>query len=59
MGNWTVDFENLSVEKLSTIIGKCCEDRDSLVEKDETIVELEKKKSRDSVDLITGIVETL
>ena len=59
MGNWTVDFENLSVEKLSTIIGKCWEDRDSLVEKDETIVELEKKKSRDSVDLITGIVETL
>jgi polysaccharide pyruvyl transferase WcaK-like protein len=59
LGDWTIDFENLSVENLSTIMKKCWEDRHGLAEMMKPIVELEKKKSRDSVDLVTGILDTL
>ena len=59
MGDWTIDFENLSVENLSTIMRKCWEDRHSLAEKMKPVVEIEKKKSRDSVDLVTQILDTL
>jgi len=59
MGDWMIDFENLSVDNLSAIIKKCWENRHSLAEKMQPVVELEKKKSRHSVDLVTGILDSL
>jgi len=59
LGDWTIDFKDLSVENLSAIMKKCWEQRQGLTEMMRPIVELEKKKSRDSVDRVTRILDTL
>ena len=59
LGDWTIDFVDLSVENLSTVIRKCWDNRHDIADKMKPIVELEKKKSRDSVDLVTGILDAL
>ena len=59
MGDWTIDFADLSIENLSNIIAKCWKNRHSLAEKMIPVVELEKKKSRDSVDMVSKILDTL
>jgi len=52
MGDWTIDFNDLSVEKLSGLMQHAWQERDQLSEKMRPIVDLEKKKARDSVSLI-------
>lgn len=53
MGDWTIDFNDLSVEKLSRLMQHAWQERDRLREKMRPIVDLEKKKARDSVSLIS------
>lgn len=57
MGDWTIDFENLSVENLSTIMTKAWEQREGLSTAMAPIVEAEKAKSRDSVHLVGKILD--
>jgi len=59
LGDWTIDFKDLSIENLSTLMKRCWENRHSIAEEMKPIVELEKKKSRDSVGLVTQILDTL
>jgi polysaccharide pyruvyl transferase WcaK-like protein len=59
MGDWSIDFKDLSIENLSAIVTKCWEERHGLAEKMLPVVELEKKKARDSVDMVIQILDTL
>ncbi|NND78391.1 MAG: hypothetical protein HKN53_00675, partial [Maribacter sp.] len=59
MGDWAIDFADLSIENLSTIMTKCWEERHSLAKNMAPVVELEKKKSRDSVDMVSKILDSL
>lgn len=56
MGDWTIDFEDLSVENLSGIMQRAWDVRDRLRTEMLPIVELEKKKARDSVGLVCGLL---
>ena len=58
MGDWTIDFENLSVENLSTIMAKAWEQREGLSAAMAPIVEAEKAKSRASVELVGKILDS-
>jgi len=58
-GDWTIDFESLSVENLSTLMVNCWQDRHAIAERMKPVVELEKKKARDSVDLVTDLLDSL
>lgn len=55
MGDWTIDFDVLSVEKLSGLMQRAWHERDRLRVEMQPIVELEKKKARDSVRLVTKL----
>ncbi|MCK5070000.1 MAG: polysaccharide pyruvyl transferase family protein [Desulfocapsa sp.] len=59
MGDWTIDFEDLSVENLTALMSKAWNEREGLAELMEPIVKLEKQKSRDSVTLVTNILDAL
>ena len=59
LGDWTIDFEDLSIENLSALMTKCWKNRHELAEKMRPVVELEKKKSRDSVELVGEILDAL
>lgn len=57
MGDWTIDFADLSVEALAKIMERAWHDREMLREKMQPIVEIEKKKARDSVHLVTKLLQ--
>lgn len=57
MGDWTIDFADLSVEALAKIMERAWHDREMLRDKMRPIVETEKKKSRDSVQCVTKILQ--
>ena len=59
MGDWTIDFDSLSPENLAGIMKRAWNARDELSAAMKPVVEKEKKKSRDSVRLVTGILDTL
>ena len=56
MGDWTIDFENLSVENLFGLVQQAWDARERLSEEIKPIVEREKKKSRDSVALVSKLL---
>jgi len=58
LGDWNIEFNDLSVENLSTLMRDCWEKRHGIVETMRPIVEQEKEKARDSVDLVTRILDT-
>jgi len=59
MGDWTIDFEDLSVDNLTKIMTRAWNEKDSLTATMEPIVKREKQKSRDSVALVTNILDSL
>jgi polysaccharide pyruvyl transferase WcaK-like protein len=59
LGDWNIDFEDLSVDNLTAIMTKAWNDREGLAATMEPIVKLEKQKSRDSVTLVTNILDLL
>lgn len=56
MGDWTIDFKDLAVDNLSDIMHRAWNSRDQLREKMRPIVEIEKKKARDSVKLVSDLI---
>ena len=56
MGDWTIDFDAMSVENLATIIKRAWDNRDALRTNMLPIVNKEKKKSRDSVGLVSELL---
>lgn len=56
MGDWSIDFADLSVENLYGLMQRAWHERDRLRSAMEPIVELEKKKARDSVRLVTQLL---
>ncbi len=59
MGDWTIDFDNLTVENLSSLYIKAWENRENCKNIMSPIVAEEKKKSRNSVDLVSSILDSL
>ena len=57
MGDWTIDFADLSVEALAKIMERAWHDREMLRDNMAPIVEAEKKKARDSVQRVTKILK--
>ncbi len=57
MEDWTITFDELSIENLSTLMLKSWENREALKNKMQPIVELEKKKARDSVNCVTQFLK--
>jgi len=56
MGDWTIDFADLSVENLSGLMQRAWQEREQLREQMRPIVELEKKKARKSVSLVSNLI---
>lgn len=56
MGDWTIDFADLSVDNLSGLMERAWNERDRLRSVMAPIVEQEKKKARDSVRLVTQLL---
>ena len=59
MGDWTIDFEDLCVENLRTLMVKAWNEREGLTAAMEPIVKREKEKSRESVTLVSNILDSL
>lgn len=59
MGDWTIEFDDLSIDNLSGIIQRAWDERDRLRAEMLSVVELEKKKARDSVRLVADILDGL
>ncbi len=59
MGDWTIAFEDLSVENLTTIILKSWENKSSLRATMAPVVAEEKAKARDSVKYVSDLLDTL
>ncbi len=57
MGDWTIDFDALSVENLVGLMRRAWDARQRLRAEMEPIVAEEKKKARDSVRLVTNILD--
>jgi len=55
--NWTIDFENLTVDNLTDIMLNSWEKREQTRKEMAPLVEKEKKKSRDSVVLISELLD--
>ncbi|MCP3931677.1 MAG: hypothetical protein GY705_21555 [Bacteroidetes bacterium] len=58
-GDWTIDFERLSVENLHGLLNDLWEKRDIIKEKMRPLVDEEKKKARESVNLVSKILDSL
>ena len=58
-GDWTVDFEDLSVDNLSAIMFRSWERREQTRREMLPLVRLEKSKARDSVRLVSELLDTL
>ncbi len=59
MGDWTIDFEDLSVENLTAIMAKAWHEREGLANAMAPIVKEEKAKSRESVSLVSTILDSI
>jgi len=59
MGDWTIDFEDLCVENLRTLMVKAWNEREGLTAAMEPIVKREKEKSIESVTLVSNILDSL
>lgn len=59
MGDWSIGLADLDVKNLSVIIQRAWDSREQLSKEMQPIVELEKKKARDSVDLVAKILSSL
>jgi polysaccharide pyruvyl transferase WcaK-like protein len=57
MGDWSIDFDDLSVGKLSGLMRSAWQQRDRLREEMRPVVDVEKKKAQDSVRLVTKLIE--
>nr|NQU94369.1 polysaccharide pyruvyl transferase family protein [Bacteroidota bacterium] len=57
MGNWNISLKNISVEKLSGLIQRAWNERGKLRTKMVPIIELEKKKARESVRLVMDLMQ--
>lgn len=57
MGDWSIGLADLSVENLSAIMRRAWDDRERLSEEMLPIVELEKKKARESVNRVTQLLD--
>lgn len=58
-GDWTINFEELSVENLSAIMLRSWERREQTREEMAPLVKMEKEKSRASVGMVTSILDDL
>lgn len=56
LGDWTIDFEDLSIENLEAIITRAWNEREGLSAAMAPIVKGEKEKSRESVALVSNIL---
>lgn len=59
MGDWTITFDRLSQESLTDLMMKSWDNREELKATMEPIVQGEKQKSRDSVDDVCKILDSL
>lgn len=59
MKDWTISFDNLSTENLTTLMLKCWENRSQLQDHMKPIVDGEKAKARASVDDVSAILDNL
>ncbi len=57
MGDWTIEFDELSRENLTTLMKRSWDSRIQLSQEMEPVVEQEKKKARNSVGLVTSILD--
>ncbi len=57
MGDWTIDFEDLSVDNLTTLMARAWDEREELSAAMGPIVTREKEKSRESVTLVSNILD--
>ena len=57
-GDWCIDFENLSVENLTGLIGKLWDQRATVRETMKPLVDAEKQKARDSVAAVSELLGT-
>ncbi len=58
-GDWTLNFEDLSVDNLSAIMLKAWDRRGQTRKEMLPLVQVEKSKARDSVRLVTELLDTL
>ncbi len=59
MGDWTIDFEDLSVENLTSLLARAWNEREGLSAAMAPIVEREKEKARESVTLVSNILDSI
>ncbi|AGF77056.1 hypothetical protein UWK_00473 [Desulfocapsa sulfexigens DSM 10523] len=57
MGDWRIALADLSVENLSAIMRRAWDDRDRLSKEMLPVVEIEKKKARDSVNRVLQLLD--
>ncbi len=57
MDEWTITFDNLSRENLVGLMLKSWENREDLQKQMKPVVDIEKKKARDSVHLVSKILD--
>lgn len=58
LGDWTIDFEDLSIENLEAIMTRAWNEREGLSAAMAPIVKGEKEKSRESVALVSNILDS-
>jgi polysaccharide pyruvyl transferase WcaK-like protein len=59
MGDWTITFDQLSVEHLTSTMCRSWEKREELKKQMAPVVAAEKKKARDSVTYVTDILDSI
>ena len=59
MGDWTITFDNLSIDNLTAIMLKSWESREALKNHMRPIVDGEKKKARESVKSVSQLLDSL
>jgi polysaccharide pyruvyl transferase WcaK-like protein len=59
MGDWTITFDDLSMENLTAMMMRSWEKRENLRNHMRPIVDNEKKKARDSVGYVSDILDSL
>lgn len=59
MGDWTIDFEDLSVANLKSLLARAWNERVGLRAAMEPIVKREKEKARESVTLVNNLLDSI
>jgi polysaccharide pyruvyl transferase WcaK-like protein len=59
MGDWTIDFADLSVKNLTTLMSRAWSEREALTAAMAPVVKREKEKSRESVALVGSILDSM